>query len=185
MRTSIVFLICCIFQSTIGRNVDLPFVETASPPTVPFEALTECGQTIVADSGIIEYKLNQSYDAGELCVFVIRYTQGSGWEYLDGTFSLEADGFSDSDPFAIKILRFYDGYASEVFSLGPTERIVSFYGNGAVIVFKTRSNTGTGFRLSFSAVALSPPSDYLLGKDVVLNSRSAESSNFRVWAHRR
>ncbi|ODM87381.1 hypothetical protein Ocin01_19301 [Orchesella cincta] len=72
-------------------------ITSSSTPKPGF--LFECGQTIVANSGTIEYKLYENYDAGELCVFVVRSRNYSSFDFV-----LERHGISDSDPDAITIM---------------------------------------------------------------------------------
>jgi len=77
-------------------------------------AVTRCGQTIQADSGLIQYKLNQNYDAGELCACIVRMN-----EYDGCTFTLEAHGFSPFDPNAITILAENSNQPLRTYYLGP------------------------------------------------------------------
>ncbi|ODM88465.1 hypothetical protein Ocin01_18217 [Orchesella cincta] len=74
------------FRKTNRNNYSQPPVTDVPPPG----ALTQCGQTIKADSGYIQYKLNQNYNSGELCAFLIQLDQR---ELCD--FTLEAHGIID------------------------------------------------------------------------------------------
>ncbi|ODM90963.1 hypothetical protein Ocin01_15719 [Orchesella cincta] len=140
----LVICICALLNYTKGENVDniSEFIHTHE---LPHRTLTECGDTITANNGTIQYKLNQTYDANELCVFMIRFESG----FVETTFTLDSNGFSDSDFDAISIFRDMAGLGYET-NLGLDRQTVSFFGYGAIVVFRTNSSLGTGFQLSFT-----------------------------------
>jgi len=141
--------------------------------------VTECGQTLHGNSGSIEYKLNQGYDAGELCVFILRHNY-TNWNPTF-RFTLDADGISASDADAITITTFNNyeivGKWGTPAKLGPpnTNRTATLSGYVAVVIFATNTSTGTGFKLSFEAsgdgVDYTP--GWNEGVDVVYNDKSA------------
>lgn len=108
----------------------------------------------MANSGRIEYKFEESYDANELCSFVIRAEHTSSGII----FKLNAHGINaTSDPSAINIFTFGENGHIETSHLGPPNPLTETYvsGNIAVVVFRTnnkKSNLGTGFKLSFETV---------------------------------
>ncbi|ODM88415.1 putative chitinase 3 [Orchesella cincta] len=105
-------------------------IVTEEPETtteLPPGTITECGQSIIADNGTVRYKLNEVYDAGELCVFMIKFESGA----LNTTFSLDDHGLIDSDYNAITVL-LTDPYPIFAGNLGIFQQNVSFEGYGAV-----------------------------------------------------
>ncbi|ODM89478.1 Chondroitin proteoglycan-2 [Orchesella cincta] len=137
----------------------------ASTPKPGF--LFECGQTIVANSGTIEYKLYENYDAGELCVFVVRSRNYSSFDFV-----LERHGISDSDPDAITIMGMDNTYGWGIYDtnrIGPPDPtpFIGVKANEAVVIFKTSTNNGTGFRLNYECRG--NPTDYPPGVEVVFN----------------
>ncbi|CAL8130443.1 unnamed protein product [Orchesella dallaii] len=120
-----------------------PTEEPTIPPPIN-NTLTECGQTLFADSGLIEYKLNQNYEAGLLCTFIVRME-----EFSECTFTLEYHGISD-DRDAIAIIPLRGGQTFDLEFLGPAySNRVTFRLSAFVVVFRTNINStlGTGFRL--------------------------------------
>ncbi|ODM91182.1 hypothetical protein Ocin01_15500 [Orchesella cincta] len=103
LRGILAICVCAIFHFTKSENVDDVSNSISTQPRI----LTECGQTVIADSGTIQYKLNQTYDADELCVFMIRFESG----YLQATFSLESNGLSDVDSDAVSIFKRPGGWS--------------------------------------------------------------------------
>ncbi|ODM92133.1 Peritrophin-1 [Orchesella cincta] len=126
---------------------------TENPSTVPPPpgALTECGQTVIADTGIIQYKLNQSYDVGELCSFIIRFESG----FMNSTVTLVANGFSEVDSDSITLLRLVNGVGTAQ-RLGHQQQTANFLGDGVIIIFKTNSSNGSGFQLHFDGFMVWP-----------------------------
>ncbi|ODM88416.1 hypothetical protein Ocin01_18267 [Orchesella cincta] len=80
----------------------------------------------------VRYKLNEVYDAGELCVFMIKFESGN---------------------------------------LGIFQQNVSFEGYGAVVIFRTNTNSGTGFQLSFKQNSIQFPMP-ILGTNLAFNDES-------------
>ncbi|ODM93252.1 hypothetical protein Ocin01_13431 [Orchesella cincta] len=139
--------------------------------------LTECGQTLEGDSGVIEYKFDQEYDAGELCAFIIRVPN----EYI--MFSLESHGINNaSDPDAITIHTYNGILMVKTIHLGPPNPITETYieGQVAVVVFKTWDNStlGTGFRLSFRGLW---GTVNLPGNDIAFNNLSDSPLELPFW----
>ncbi|ODM88068.1 putative chitinase 3, partial [Orchesella cincta] len=129
--------------STTALPTDVP----TSTTTVPPNTITQCGHTIQQDSGFIEYKLYQSYEAGELCAFIIRLDKYTGCD-----FTLETHGISDTKLDTITIFQVLDEQATfpsvKFETIGST---VNLPGSTFVVVFKTETNLGTGFRLRFES----------------------------------
>ncbi|CAL8130435.1 unnamed protein product [Orchesella dallaii] len=154
------------------RGTRPPVTTTPMPPTTPPAppgALTQCGETIEANSGIIQYKLGQNYEAGELCTFIIRTPQT-----ITTHFNLEEHGISESDPEAIKMSTYGPGGIIFVASMGPPKpAILNIFGSGAIITFRTKTNLGTGFRLSFDTVPFTQVE--LPGKNVVYTNETSAS----------
>ncbi|ODM89017.1 hypothetical protein Ocin01_17668, partial [Orchesella cincta] len=127
---------------------------------------TLCGQTIKADSGFIEYKLNQNYSAGELCAFIIRLDKYTGCD-----FTLESSGVSDSTSDTITIFRITDEQDTlQSVTLNSINSTAYLYYSTFVVVFKTTTNTGTGFRLRFESQHNF--SEKVLGYPLVFNNQS-------------
>ncbi|ODM88065.1 hypothetical protein Ocin01_18616 [Orchesella cincta] len=133
--------------------------------------ITECGQTLLADEGIIEYKLNQTYDAGELCTFIVKI-----YWYYGAEFILENHGISDAGEDAIAIIPM-SGYPFAVNYLGPnTGNTLFFQESVFFVVFKTTTNLGTGFRLRFKHGH--QPGWAIPGPALVFNNDSATPLSF-------
>jgi hypothetical protein len=148
---------------------------TVSPDPI---ILTQCGETVQANNGFIEYKLLENYSANELCSFIIR-TETIG----DLTFTLESHGFNaTADPFAITIFTFSGEGLIETTHLGPPNPLSQTYvqGNIAVVVFKTLGNSGTGFRLSFNAI-ISNTFYGLTGKDLTYSNLTGGELTIPFW----
>ncbi|ODM89432.1 hypothetical protein Ocin01_17251 [Orchesella cincta] len=116
---------------------------------------TSCGQTIIADNGTITYKLADNYDAGELCVFMIKFESG----YIDTTFNLDTHGLSNSDSDAVTVFGSFFGLTLAA-NLGHNQQSVTLTGFGAVVIFRTNSSSGTGFQLSFKPNRIRFPGIY-------------------------
>ncbi|ODM91537.1 hypothetical protein Ocin01_15145 [Orchesella cincta] len=151
-------------------TIDPSTTTTLSPPPDP---LTECGQTIEVgiDLATIEYKLNQTYEAGELCVFVVRVPN-----HLSMIFVLDSHGINnESDPDAITIISFDQTNLQDPIHLGPANTNSSAFvtGNVAFVVFKSSLNSslGTGFKLTFAAFG--PTFENKAGIDVVFNNETS------------
>ncbi|ODM93127.1 hypothetical protein Ocin01_13555 [Orchesella cincta] len=140
------FWLCALVGGWVFQHAECTN-NTAGAKTVsrsyPSNTLTKCGQTVHANNGAIKYKLEKPYDADELCAFIVRFKN-----YGNHTFQLDVDGISDSDPNAISILDF-----SHSHHLGPPNvaKTVTVSGWTIIVVFKTQTNSGTGFQLSFKA----------------------------------
>ncbi|ODN02017.1 hypothetical protein Ocin01_04675 [Orchesella cincta] len=129
------------------------------------ETATECGQTINSNQGAIEYKWHEPYEANELCVFIIRTQNVTGI-----TITLFDHGISDSDPEAITILGFNETGLVVSTHVGPPEWFPtrSIDATHAVVIFKTNTSLGTGFRMTYIADRF--PSETLLADDRVFNN---------------
>ncbi|CAL8130437.1 unnamed protein product [Orchesella dallaii] len=155
----------------------LPNATTTELP--PPSIVTQCGQTLEADSGTIQYKLGQIYDAGELCAFIIRVPNHS---YIH--FQLESHGINNySDPNAITIISYDSNIQKDTIHLGPPNANSDAYalGNIAVVIFKTNGNStlGLGFRVVFEgmgAIVNNVP-----GLDFVFNNRTNSPLEVPFW----
>jgi len=129
------------------------------------ETVRECGQTINSNQGAIEYKLNQQYDANELCVFIIRTQNVTGL-----TITLFDHGISEQDPDAITILGFNTEGLVVSTHVGPPEWFPtrSIDATHAVVIFKTNTSLGTGFRMTYIADRF--PNETLPAQDVIYNN---------------
>ncbi|ODM86533.1 putative chitinase 3, partial [Orchesella cincta] len=143
-----------------------PYISTEDPATtteLPPIEMTKCGESIIADNGTIMYKLNEGYDAGELCVFMIKFESG----YIETTFTLDTHGLeSDSDAVTIQsfTLDFY-------VNLGLHQQNVTFDAYGVIVIFRTNSSLGTGFQLSFKKEGTITPGE-LPGTAVAFNNEN-------------
>ncbi|CAL8130447.1 unnamed protein product [Orchesella dallaii] len=152
-------------QPTTQRSTQRPTTSRPNPTTTPRpNVLTQCGDSITALSGSIEYKLNANYDANELCVFIIRSQRDSKL-----TLQLEADGISGVDSNAITILSYHDDVNGiSVFArLSRQNPTVTIPNGVAIVVFRTNGNTGTGFKIDFLATE---DSVWLPGMNKVYNT---------------
>jgi len=136
--------------------------------------VTECGQTLHQNAGIIEYKLNQTYDADELCVFIIRFKGQSGVH-----FKLEKYGFSDTEVRPLKIADM--DYFGEFYYIEEMDNLEVFIEEtfGVFVIFKTNSTKGTGFRLSFET--LEYHGEYRPGNDYVYNLETRVQLDVPFW----
>ncbi|ODM90077.1 Peritrophin-1 [Orchesella cincta] len=149
-------------------STEIPTTTTELPPGT----LTECGQSIFADNGTIQYKLNENYDAGELCVFMIQFESG----FLNTTFTLENHGFGDLDSEAIAVYK-CDGELGLPTRLGSHTQKANLTGaSGAIVIFRTTSSSGTGFKLSFKRNAIQSP-EMRPGSYVVFNNETYSPLN--------
>ncbi|ODM89016.1 hypothetical protein Ocin01_17665 [Orchesella cincta] len=87
-------------SSSTTSEISLPTSTTENPPPI---ILTEFGQTVQADSGFIEYKLSQNYEAGELCAFIIKLDQYDGCN-----FTLESHGIENFSLDKITVFSMWD-----------------------------------------------------------------------------
>ncbi|ODM87953.1 hypothetical protein Ocin01_18729 [Orchesella cincta] len=110
------------------------------------EILTECGQTLHANEGRIDWVL-------------------------------ESHGINEADPKAIFIASLDFGSVNMIYDLGPPESIATLKssGYGAVVVFRTKTNLGTGFSLSFTAEK--SKEGELLGTDFVFNNATENTTS--------
>ncbi|ODM91147.1 hypothetical protein Ocin01_15535 [Orchesella cincta] len=169
LRGILATCVCAIFHFTKSENVDSISNSISTQPRI----LTVCGQTLIADSGTIQYKLNQTYDADELCVFMIRFESG----YLQATFSLESNGLSDVDSDAVSIFKDLGGLVSVV-NLGLDRQNVTFNAVGAVVIFRTNSSSGTGFQLSFTCDGVIFPDTKIFGESVLFDDEMGSPLTF-------
>ncbi|CAL8130419.1 unnamed protein product [Orchesella dallaii] len=161
-----------------------PTKTTTTYPPMTFPApgdsvpITECGDTIHANSGTIEYKLNENYDEGEMCAFIIRTDN-----FPHIAFRLDSHGIHDSDTNAITIVNFPNSNdkVAEYYHFGPPNSIRTRFINGsaAVVIFKSGSNLGTGFRLSYHASGT--PGYPYPGMDFVYNNLTASPVSIPFW----
>jgi len=139
--------------------------------------VTECGQTLHANFGSIEYKLDEFYGEGELCVFILRhnYRNSSGFR-----FELETHGFPEyaHNPIHINTYRDTDTSFRETIYLGPPKlvQVANVKGSVAVVIFKPftpHNNSGTGFKLNFKALGTPENGDDYVGvNQAVFNDES-------------
>jgi hypothetical protein len=154
----------------------------ATTPTPDPNVLTQCGQTLVANNGQIEYKSEENYEANELCSFILRLNNSvnsvSGF-----VFTLESHGFNGTaDPNAISIHSFDERKHVETRHLGPPNPLTEAFlpGGIAVVVFRTQSRLGTGFRLSYRAVEAKPYYTHS-GQNLVYGSGTSGNLTIPFW----
>ncbi|CAL8130433.1 unnamed protein product [Orchesella dallaii] len=132
------------------------------------ETLRECGQIISANSGTIEYKLGETYDMFEACAFIVRV---QNFSYIK--FTLEESGISGRDRNAITIMGFDENNHTASYILGPpnTELEAEVKGSIAVVIFRSLSGFGKGFRLGFEGIGESL--EKVPGFDMVFNNEKS------------
>ncbi|ODN01714.1 putative chitinase 3 [Orchesella cincta] len=165
-------------STTTQEPTEEPTEEPTLPPPPPPDTLTECGQTITASSGTIQYKLGQTYDTNELCTFIVR-TQN----FTTTTFILELHGISELDPDAIVILPFIDTVLMDAVHMGPPNNPRTQHVDGYVfvVIFNPKTSLGTGFKLTFKGV----PGDHAYnyeGLDFVYNNSSDSPLTVPFWS---
>ncbi|CAL8124385.1 unnamed protein product [Orchesella dallaii] len=149
---------------------------TVDPPTTSEPepgVLYQCGDTIAADSGRIDYKLSQTYDAEELCSFVIRVANHSSI-----LFTLESHGINETN--AINIFTFSENGLIDSIHMGPPNPLTEAYASGAlaVVVFRTNRNGGQGFSLSFQGLGSTA---YSRGVEMVLSNITGGELTVPSW----
>ncbi|ODM88067.1 hypothetical protein Ocin01_18615 [Orchesella cincta] len=158
-----------VFNNDSSMPLELPFPSGLVVWKRPGAKITECGQTLLGDEGVIEYKLNQTYEAGELCTFIVKI-----YAYYGATFTLESNGFNRAGQDAVAVIP--AGSASPIY-FGPNSASrFSFEQSTFFIVFSTTTNNGTGFRLSFKHE--NRPGIALPGPALVYNNDSSAPLEF-------
>jgi len=135
------------------------------PPT---DVIHECGDILVANSGLIEYKIDEVYASRLRCSFIIRSLNHSGF-----IFTLEQHGMIQ-DPAvpggAINIFSFSNEGLRDISNLGPPNPLNQTYVSGSVVVvvFRTQGFQGRGFSLKFEGTG-EHNHDFVNWDDVILS----------------
>ncbi|ODM88464.1 putative chitinase 3 [Orchesella cincta] len=128
-------------------NGTTPRPTSTSTTTAPPNTITQCGQIIEQNSGFVQYKLYQNYDAGELCAFIIRLDRYTGCEFTLDNYDIRDPTLDTLTIF--QVLDVQDTLPS--IKLDTISSTVYLPGSTFVVVFKTETSQGTGFRFRFKS----------------------------------